>query len=400
MVKNNVLVLTPAMMKNKTNIFRKLIFAYAIIFSSSWSFSQINFNDKILQFYDEIARHSNYLEIVPALEKAGYKLKLRDKKVEGIEILTFALTEINDCVIAFAENKKLIYIKIIFRIDQGAANSCVPNLVENRFVQSFEFRKDTESKIGLKYTNEDYPYEFSLWSIGDYNEGIFLFNPEFGRLDKYINYDIELIVHGDPFKNDVRDLYKITGANGKIGYINRTGKEIIEPIYDDALEFSEGLAVVSLNKKFGFINQSGTIVIPIDFDEANSFSRGIALVKMGLNYNFIYHPSTVDVDIKYDFTNIAESLYQNLFNKYFVDGLSACYGIEKVSISLAGEIMFLGQDKKCNKCISIKNATIKTGEQKVIIVNAETNLDFTIYVENPDVVSKILNDLKNILENF
>ena len=41
----------------------------------------------------------------------------------------------------------------------------------------------------------------------------------------------------------------------KYGFINEFGKIVINPVFDSADYFSEGLAAVELNDKWGFINQ-------------------------------------------------------------------------------------------------------------------------------------------------
>ena len=41
--------------------------------------------------------------------------------------------------------------------------------------------------------------------------------------------------------------------NGKWGFIDKTGKEIVTPKYDDAKDFKEGLAWVELNGKGFYI---------------------------------------------------------------------------------------------------------------------------------------------------
>ena len=51
----------------------------------------------------------------------------------------------------------------------------------------------------------------------------------------------------------------------KYGFINKEGKEVIPFKYDDASDFSEGLARVLLNHKEGFINKEGKVVIPFKY---------------------------------------------------------------------------------------------------------------------------------------
>ena len=68
--------------------------------------------------------------------------------------------------------------------------------------------------------------------------------------------------------------------NGKWGFIDKTGKEVIPIKYDGAWYFSEGLASVKLNDKWGFIDKAGKEVTPIKYDMAISFSEGLANVEL------------------------------------------------------------------------------------------------------------------------
>ncbi len=67
----------------------------------------------------------------------------------------------------------------------------------------------------------------------------------------------------------------------KFGFIDITGKEVIGVIYDFAEDFGEqNLAVVKKNDKFGLIDRTGKVVIPLVYDEAPVHSGdSIAVVK-------------------------------------------------------------------------------------------------------------------------
>ena len=66
---------------------------------------------------------------------------------------------------------------------------------------------------------------------------------------------------------------KTTG--GLWGYISVDGEIVIEPIYEQAYGFSDGMAAVKLNGKWGFINSEGIIVVPCEYDKVkNSFKEG------------------------------------------------------------------------------------------------------------------------------
>lgn len=66
--------------------------------------------------------------------------------------------------------------------------------------------------------------------------------------------------------------------DGKWGYMGTDFKFIIEPQFDGAMGFSEGLACVKTNGKWGFINIKGEFVIPASFDGPGDFHEGLAKV--------------------------------------------------------------------------------------------------------------------------
>ncbi len=68
----------------------------------------------------------------------------------------------------------------------------------------------------------------------------------------------------------------------KWGYIDTTGKLVIEPKYWQVGPFSEGLAWVEVEKggKRGFVNRKGELVIKPRFDTAWDFRDGLAHVSI------------------------------------------------------------------------------------------------------------------------
>jgi hypothetical protein len=71
----------------------------------------------------------------------------------------------------------------------------------------------------------------------------------------------------------------------RIGFVDHTGTLVIQPSFDEAGEFSNGLAAARRGKfgqsKFGFIDRSGHLAIPAQFDYGRSFSEGLAPVMIG-----------------------------------------------------------------------------------------------------------------------
>ncbi|MEX0704424.1 MAG: WG repeat-containing protein [Planctomycetales bacterium] len=65
---------------------------------------------------------------------------------------------------------------------------------------------------------------------------------------------------------------------GPVGFMDRTGKVVIKPQFDDARPFTEGLAAVKKEGKWGYIDHSGGFAIPPRFIEAKPFRDGLAAV--------------------------------------------------------------------------------------------------------------------------
>jgi len=68
----------------------------------------------------------------------------------------------------------------------------------------------------------------------------------------------------------------IMGMGSKVGFIDKTGRFVIEPKFDDANPFYEGLAAVRVGDKWGYIDKTGRMVIKPRFSSAWSFSEGLA----------------------------------------------------------------------------------------------------------------------------
>ncbi|GAB4439121.1 MAG: hypothetical protein Kow0031_20990 [Anaerolineae bacterium] len=64
------------------------------------------------------------------------------------------------------------------------------------------------------------------------------------------------------------------------GFVDETGQWVIEPQFDFAGEFSEGLAVIEQDGKYGFVGPDGAIVIEPEYDFAAGFSQGLAPVAL------------------------------------------------------------------------------------------------------------------------
>jgi len=71
------------------------------------------------------------------------------------------------------------------------------------------------------------------------------------------------------------------------GYIDQTGRSLIQPQFDEAGFFSEGLAAVSVKGRMGYINRAGVRVIAAAFEEAGPFQEGRARIKLAGRWGYL-----------------------------------------------------------------------------------------------------------------
>lgn len=65
----------------------------------------------------------------------------------------------------------------------------------------------------------------------------------------------------------------------KFTFIDKTGRVITKDHFDDARDFSEGLAPVQFGKLWAFIDRTGAMAIPPRFDDAQPFRSGLSRIR-------------------------------------------------------------------------------------------------------------------------
>ncbi len=98
------------------------------------------------------------------------------------------------------------------------------------------------------------------------------------------------------FKEGFVEVYK----DGKHGFVDQTGREVVPPIYDYVQDFSEGFAQVKKDGKYGFVDQTGKEVVPLIYDSVDSFSDGLARVEKDGKRNYIDKTGKEVVPSEYD----------------------------------------------------------------------------------------------------
>lgn len=82
----------------------------------------------------------------------------------------------------------------------------------------------------------------------------------------------------------------LVGVDGKFGFIDKTGKEVIPLIYENSLlRFTDGIIGVRKDGKWGYIDREGKVVIPIEYDDcsASGFQQDRCWVKRGDKTGFV-----------------------------------------------------------------------------------------------------------------
>lgn len=73
--------------------------------------------------------------------------------------------------------------------------------------------------------------------------------------------------------------YQLFKDDGLYGYLDRNGKRVIDPQYEDAWPFSDGLALVRINGLYGYIDKDAYFIIPPSYKKAESFKNGVAIIE-------------------------------------------------------------------------------------------------------------------------
>lgn len=118
----------------------------------------------------------------------------------------------------------------------------------------------------------------------------------------------------DPREGYMRE----TISEGKWGYINEKREEVIPVIYNEAGNFSEGIALVKLKSESFFIDKTGKRLFDFKYDYFGLFRNGLGIVRKSGKYGFINLTGQEIIPLMYqqviDFTEgIAPAQLNNLW---------------------------------------------------------------------------------------
>lgn len=180
--------------------------------------------------------------------------------------------------------------------------------------------------------NDDWGKVLLNGKYGIINENELLIEPKFDEVEFYgniamvtmdgktglLNKEVKWIIGLDEGVEFDRPAYKYEGVfkvyqNDKYGYVNENGW-LLKPQFDEARDFSEGLAAVKVggwNGKWGFVDKTGKMVIQPEYDETGDFSEGLAGVRMNnvWEWGFIDKTGKMVIQPKYEgFYKFSEGL--------------------------------------------------------------------------------------------
>jgi len=94
-------------------------------------------------------------------------------------------------------------------------------------------------------------------------------------------------------------LYRIK-REGKWGYVNRQGRVVVPPRFDEAGDLFCRLAKVRVGDLWGYISESGDLEIPAQFDSAADFKDDRAAVGVNERFGVIDTRGHLVVNLQFD----------------------------------------------------------------------------------------------------
>lgn len=180
--------------------------------------------------------------------------------------------------------------------------------------------------IPLTYTyQEDFNYSFMNYYAFVHQNG------RIGIIDKNGDFVVEPqydeVINEYTLSLDFQDLYLSHfeiipfRKDDKWGYMAPNGTIILNPIYDEAYPFIEGLAIIRRDHKYNYINNSGDLLLNDDVDLAKDFYNGYAVVANKKKAGLINTNGELLIDLTNDYIGVVNQgrvlIVNKSINKYY-----------------------------------------------------------------------------------
>lgn len=252
--------------------------------------------------YDDVSMYSNGLCAVRSDDSWGYADFTGEKTISGDFQWAGAFS--SDGVAAVQDkNGDFYYIS-----DSGNKKITLQNLKQcsalgmsiNQIIPAADDSKYAYYDQEFKKIAGDFDYASAInGEIGAVCEdGIWYFVDQEGKKTEKNGFkSIVMDEKGIAFRNDR------SFAEKDDGYVmlDVSGKQIGKQVYEDAKLFleSDGLAAIKENGKWGYIDKDGKIVIEPQFEEAHSFLNGYAAVKTHGKWGYINEKGKLVIEEKF-----------------------------------------------------------------------------------------------------
>ncbi|UZT98851.1 WG repeat-containing protein [Chryseobacterium fluminis] len=206
------------------------------------------------------------------------------------------IKELNENTLAIGENDRVYMYDLISkkRISTPTyLDLAVSYFDKNRNIHFHAYEKDGLYELRSGFVDRDGKIILPLdYRIGNFREGFATVgkNGKYGFIDENKKMVIPLKFERvwNFFDGVAKAIY-----NGKSVYVDTKGNILFESdINPESMKeyigfFYEGMAIKTKNGKFGFVDKAGKEIIPLVYDQVHEFSSGSALVRKDNRYYFI-----------------------------------------------------------------------------------------------------------------
>ncbi|HML37407.1 MAG TPA: WG repeat-containing protein [Bacillota bacterium] len=183
-----------------------------------------------------------------------------------------------------------------------------------------------------------------------------------------------------PYTNDwlwtVSEERLRVGRDGKYGFLDLSGNEIIPLVYDDAFSFHEGLAAVCKDGKWGFIDKNGGEAIAPVYDQVDSsFSNGMASASLNGKWGLIDKAGNTVVPFEYD-----NHIYRSEGGYFLAEKDGKNYPLDASGKPVSGEYTDMSQEADgriyVSKDINGSNVSAYLDQNRTMLTGFK---EFTLY---------------------
>jgi hypothetical protein len=233
-------------------------------------------------------------------------------------------------------------------------------VIQPSFSQAFRFQSNGRAvagrgdKVGLIDRTGSFITEPVYSYINEYKEGLAVAVDDTG----YVVLDINGKAISDKYQyisdySGERAAFSVRGQDGSAfyGYLDQTGKPVIEPCYMSVTAFEAGRAMVKLaDGVHAIIDRDGKTIKTLDIWQAAGFSDGIAAFSVYPGGKFGYMDTEGNVAIKPAFTSAGDFVDGRAAAAVPGNGGSEIYGLidrkgRFVILPQYNEIILLGEER-------------------------------------------------------